>query len=234
MMGCQLLIACSGFFRTHPPRGDSQNIPLSTAATDIHAREVVRCRRCLLVQYRTLSDLCRRCDYLLPSPPRFDPLPANGGPGAFRPKTFGPIPFVPDRNFASDGLQPRGKTARELTIGRKLRELREQRNLTQQEMACRAGVPRTYISRIENARLLPGPLMLQRIADALAVEILDLLPQNKNGVPHSDGEQDPFWACFVSHFSQLRTEEMSLVVSRVRSLVNGSKDQSFALELAAT
>ena len=118
------------------------------------------------------------------------------------------------------GMQPRGKTARELTIGRKLRELREERHLTQQEMAGKAGVPRTYISRIENARLLPGPVMLHRIADALAVAILDLLPQNKNVVSAPELGDDTYWASFVSHFSQLRPGDMAYVVSHVREMLD--------------
>jgi transcriptional regulator with XRE-family HTH domain len=118
---------------------------------------------------------------------------------------------------------PRGKTARELTIGRKLRELREQRHLTQQEMAGKAGVPRTYISRIENARLLPGPVMLQRIADALAVAILDLLPHAKNGIGAPEMEDNHYWASFVSYFSQLRPADMAYIVSHARSLAERDK-----------
>jgi transcriptional regulator with XRE-family HTH domain len=116
------------------------------------------------------------------------------------------------------GLEPRGKTARELTIGRKLRELREERNFTQHEMASRAGVPRTYISRIENARLLPGPVMLHRIAEALSVAILDLLPQNKNIVGTPDLADESYWASFVSYFSQLRPSDMAYVTSHVREM----------------
>ncbi len=116
-------------------------------------------------------------------------------------------------------MQPRGKTARELSIGRKLRELREERHLTQQDMAGRAGVPRTYISRIENARLLPGPPMLRRIADALDVGLLDLLPRNMNGQGHPPNVENVFWNDFVEHFSQLRPEQMSQVAVRVRALV---------------
>ena len=116
-------------------------------------------------------------------------------------------------------MQPRGKTARELTIGRKLRELREERHLTQQEMAGKAGVPRTYISRIENARLLPGPVMLGRIANALAVAILDLLPQSKNVMAAPELADESYWASFVSSFSQLCPADMANVVSHVRDLV---------------
>jgi len=131
--------------------------------------------------------------------------------------------FAADRALDRPGLQVRGKTARELTIGRKLRELREERHLTQQEMAGKAGVPRTYISRIENARLLPGPVMLARIADALAVAILDLLPQTRPCSAAPEFADENWWASFVSYFSQLRPSDMAYVVSHVRELTEEDK-----------
>ena len=165
----------------------------------------------MLVQFRTTSNLCRKCAHPLALPPRFEaaPLAMNGAAGRAN---------FADRGLDRQGLQPRGKTARELTIGRKLRELREERHLTQQEMAGKAGVPRTYISRIENARLLPGPVMLQRIADALSVAILDLLPQNKVGSSVPDFADPTYWASFVSYFSQLCPADMEYVVSHVRTM----------------
>ena len=126
--------------------------------------------------------------------------------------------FAADRSLES-AMQPRGKTARELTIGRKLRELREERHLTQQEMAGKAGVPRTYISRIENARLLPGPVMLRRIADALAVAILDLLPQSKNVMAAPELADESYWTSFVTSFTQLCPADMAHVVSQARDMV---------------
>jgi transcriptional regulator with XRE-family HTH domain len=133
-----------------------------------------------------------------------------------------------------DSTQPRGKTTRELTIGRKLRELREQRHLTQQDMACRAGVPRTYISRIENARLLPGPLMLGRIATALDVAILELLPHGKNGNGHSAIEAGAFWEDLVQNFSLLSPEEMSRVMFFARSMADQNEQGALVPELAAS
>ncbi len=134
--------------------------------------------------------------------------------------------FSSDRGAQRNSLQPRGKTVRELTIGRKLRELREERNLTQQEMAGKAGVPRTYISRIENARLLPGPVMLYRIADALSVEILDLLPSGNNGAGQGEMGDEPFWAPFVGYFAQLRPDDMAYVLAHAKSLAEGSEHES--------
>ncbi len=172
-----------------------------------------------------MNDLCRKCDYPLPPPPRLELDAATS-----------------DRNGANglglagehNGLHSRIKTARELTIGRKLRELRDQRHLTQQDMADKAGVPRTYISRIENARLLPGPVMLRRIAEALQVEILDLLPANKVGSVHggSCAEQDPFWTCLSGYFMQLQPEEMSQVLEHIRGMLGGIDTHSFRAEAA--
>ncbi len=126
-----------------------------------------------------------------------------------------------------NGLNSRSRTARDLPIGLKLRELRERRHETQQQMASKARVPRTYISRIENARLLPGPLMLRRIAEALEVAILDLLPRNGNGNGHCISAEDPFWTSLSSYFSQLRPREMSLVLDRVRVMVGEKSHHSF-------
>jgi transcriptional regulator with XRE-family HTH domain len=163
------------------------------------------------VQFRTVSNLCRKCAHPLALPPRFEASPLAAG------RVNGGSRFA-DQGLDRQGMQPRGKTARELTIGRKLRELREERHLTQQEMAGKAGVPRTYISRIENARLLPGPVMLRRIADALSVAILDLLPQNKVGSSAPEFADDTYWASFVSYFSQLCPADMAYVVSHVRTM----------------
>lgn len=168
----------------------------------------MRCTSCSLVQFRTTTNNCRRCDKPLPLAIRYEAPPETTG---------GLIPFPADRQ----AMQPRGKTAREITIGRKLRELREERHLTQQDMAAKAGVPRTYISRIENARLLPGPVMLNRISDALGVAILDLLPTGKNMLGAAAFEDDDYWTSFISHFGQLRPGDMSMVVAKARDMIEG-------------
>ena len=184
----------------------------------------------MLVQFRTMSDNCRRCAYPLPPVPRLDAAPKNG--------RFAVVPQngsgYGDEHSQMDATLPRGKTTRELTIGRKLRELREQRHLTQQDMACRAGVPRTYISRIENARLLPGPLMLGRIASALDVAILELLPPNRNGNGHAEAADGPYWEELMENFSLLNPEEMSRAMFFARSMADQNSQHELIPELAAS
>lgn len=188
----------------------------------------------MLVQFRTISDNCRRCTSPLPPVPRLEAAPENGRLTLLPRNGNGSGGFSADRHPQMDAMQPRGKTTRELTIGRKLRELREQRHLTQQDMAGRAGVPRTYISRIENARLLPGPLMLGRIATALEVTILELLPHPKNGNGHMNAEDGPYWEELVQNFSLLSSEEMSRAVFFARTLAEQSESRELMPELAVS
>jgi transcriptional regulator with XRE-family HTH domain len=169
----------------------------------------------------------------LPLPPRLE-LESDKALIKVREGGSASLRYAADRN----GLPSRAKTARELTIGRKLRELRDQRHLTQQDMATKAGVPRTYISRIENARLLPGPVMLRRIADALEVGILDLLPQSKNGPASGvasslpavglSSAEETYWTTLSGSFLQLRPDEKLTVLDHVRRLAGENSSHDFA------
>ena len=50
-----------------PMQAPGGAIPANARAGEIAPREVVRCQECQLVQFRTASDLCRRCAQPLPS-----------------------------------------------------------------------------------------------------------------------------------------------------------------------
>ncbi len=56
-------------------------------------------------------------------------------------------------------------------IGARVREVREGRALTQQEVARRAGLAMDAMSRIENGYRKPRPSTLQRLAVALDVAV---------------------------------------------------------------
>jgi transcriptional regulator with XRE-family HTH domain len=65
----------------------------------------------------------------------------------------------------------------EVTLGLKLRELRQQRGMTLRALAEAAGVDFTYLSKIENERVgfLPGAETIRDLATALGVDAIDLL-----------------------------------------------------------
>ncbi len=60
-------------------------------------------------------------------------------------------------------------------MGDNVRALRLARNLSQEELAFRAGLDRTYVSQIERGIGNPSVLILIKIADTLGVEVQELL-----------------------------------------------------------
>lgn len=62
-----------------------------------------------------------------------------------------------------------------MDFGRRLKELREERALTQEKLAELAGLERTYISQAEQGRRNTTMLTLQKLAAALEVDVTELL-----------------------------------------------------------
>lgn len=56
----------------------------------------------------------------------------------------------------------------------KLAKLREQKGITQEELAIAAGVTRAHISRLENGHVKPSIMVLYNIAKKLDVKIEDI------------------------------------------------------------
>lgn len=62
-----------------------------------------------------------------------------------------------------------------MKIGEKIKLSREERKITQKELAEKAGISNTYLSDIERMRTNPSIKVLKQIADALDEEIRNLL-----------------------------------------------------------
>jgi len=62
-------------------------------------------------------------------------------------------------------------------FGRRLRELRKERGLSQEELAFRAGLHRTYVSSAERGERNVALINIERLANALGVDIRDLIPR---------------------------------------------------------
>ena len=58
-----------------------------------------------------------------------------------------------------------------LALARQVRELREQENLSQEELAKRIGTKQPAIARLESGRVVPKLDLLQRIATALGRDL---------------------------------------------------------------
>lgn len=73
-----------------------------------------------------------------------------------------------------------------MVIGARLRELREERNLSQGDITDVIGLPRSYISRIENGHAIPSLETLQRLVAALDIPLYRLFytgEDKTNGLP---------------------------------------------------
>jgi DNA-binding XRE family transcriptional regulator len=61
-------------------------------------------------------------------------------------------------------------------VGRRIRELRTAAGLSQQELAEKARLTQSHISRIENAEHRPNHFTISKIAEALGVEVGNIDP----------------------------------------------------------
>ncbi|MFH1007116.1 MAG: helix-turn-helix transcriptional regulator [Candidatus Latescibacterota bacterium] len=73
-------------------------------------------------------------------------------------------------------------------IGRKIRELRKAKGLTQERLAEMADLHPTYVGSIERGEVNASINTLQRIADALQVKVENLFPFDLSKEPTSEAE----------------------------------------------
>ena len=69
-------------------------------------------------------------------------------------------------------------TKRDLQLGRRLKRLRKQRDLTQEQLAEQVGVTPKYIQYLEAAKYRPSLTLLYKLAVKLGVQPGDLLPRS--------------------------------------------------------
>lgn len=70
-------------------------------------------------------------------------------------------------------------------VGRRIRELRQEKGWSQQLLADHAELERAHLSRLEEGKREAGLRVLERIARALDVEVEDLV--RRGPVKRSDG-----------------------------------------------
>lgn len=62
-----------------------------------------------------------------------------------------------------------------LAFGRAVREMRSESGMSQEELAHRSGVDRSYMSSIERGEQNVGLMSMHRIAEALGVSLAELV-----------------------------------------------------------
>ncbi|WP_237183545.1 helix-turn-helix domain-containing protein [Roseovarius mucosus] len=63
-------------------------------------------------------------------------------------------------------------------VGRNFARLRNQKGLTQEQVAERSGISQQYLSGLENGRRNPTVITLHDLAEALGVKPVDLIAPN--------------------------------------------------------
>src|SRR3984957_18633485 len=162
-------------------------------------REVIRCKTCGLVQYRTRTGNCRRCvralpqrlEFLIPPPAAAEETNAEATPEKFA-----------NRETVEN-------------IGQRIRQLRESRAMTQSQLQSRSKVSRSYLSRIESGQMTPSLGTLEKISEALNVGL------NRFFIPESDGEallEDPFIQGLRPFLRQLDWEQWQSILKRLQAI----------------
>jgi transcriptional regulator with XRE-family HTH domain len=171
---------------------------MATTLAPVDSREVVRCDDCHLVQFKTTNNLCRRCRASLDEDePEPILMPA--------------MPMVHAEESSRSDIQ----------VAKAIRSLRQRSGLSQRQLALRMGVPRTYVSKIENEKATPTLSSLARLASALEVTVPDLLhecgPSREDEI--TELLTDPFVAELVEFTSKLNTMQLSSVLAQVRDMI---------------
>ncbi len=172
---------------------------LETMSTLDLDREVIRCKTCGLVQYRTRTGNCRRCVRVLPQRLEF----------------LIPPPAPPEEADAEPEQEKLINQETVENIGQRIRQLRESRSMTQSQLQSRSKVSRSYLSRIESGQMTPSLGTLEKISEALSVGL------NRFFIPESDGEallEDPFIQGLRPFLRQLDWEQWQSILKRLQAI----------------
>lgn len=173
----------------------------NTAPIEID-REVIRCKVCGLVQYRTRTGGCRRCLRMLPA--KLDLLIAATTPQDLPGDDRQLLEAWPNRDTVEN-------------IGHRIRQLRESRAMTQSQLQARSRVSRSYLSRIESGQMTPSLGTLEKISEALGVGM------NRFFIPESNGEalmEDPFIQGLRPFLRQLDWTQWQSILKRLQAITD--------------
>ena len=176
---------------------------MATTLAPVDSREVLRCDSCHLVQFRTNCNECRRCHKSLDAPEERELKPILAPPVAVTPE------------HKSD----------DLLVATAIRCLRQRAGMSQRQLALRMQVPRTYVSKIENNKAMPTLSSLQRLANALMVDIGELLrgPEIVAEEKVRQMSADPFLAQMMPDLLSLDSIQRATLLGELRTMALRSR-----------
>jgi len=170
---------------------------MATTLAPVDSREVVRCDDCLLVQFRTSNNICRKCKTALDAVPEALLMRA---------------PVTMTNTVAT-------MPSNQLPVAAAIRSIRMRAGLSQRQLALRMSVPRTYVSKIENEKACPTLGSLERLAGALRVRMCDLLTTGHTTEDDiRELSQDEFISELMPYMHKLNGVQWTSVLNQVREL----------------
>lgn len=168
----------------------------------VEAREVARCEHCRLMQFRTSSGLCRRCHKQL--------------------EVEEPAQLAPQ--LVTSTANPACEEAGE-QVAAQVKQIRQARHMSQRQLAGRMQVPRTYISKIENGKAIPTLGSLERLADALGVDVRRLVrdARSRHDEEVASLLADPLLAEIAEALPFLDSLHRSLLYGAARDMAIGQR-----------
>jgi transcriptional regulator with XRE-family HTH domain len=112
-----------------------------------------------------------------------------------------------------------------LQVAGQVREIRRLRHLSQRQLAGRMQVPRTYISKIENGKAIPTLGSLERLAQALDVDVCQLVRDSRSRREEEIAAifADPFLAEVAELLPRLVPLHRTLFYGAVRDAATGRR-----------
>ena len=125
-----------------------------------------------------------------------------------------------------------------MIIGERLRQIREQKNLSQGDIERKTGLLRCYISRVENGHTVPAVGTLEKLARALEVPLYQLfydgenppaipaLPKQEKGAAAewgASGKRARVWQRFHTLLSRMDAGDRSLLLFMAQKMAVKTK-----------
>lgn len=127
-----------------------------------------------------------------------------------------------------------------MNIGDRLRNLREQRDLSQGDIEKRTGLLRCYLSRVENGHTVPAIETLEKLARALDMQLYQLLydgdePPRSDALPARKKRRSNGWGSagkdrryllkLQSLLSKMKEKDRALILYTLQQMVRRHKPQ---------
>ncbi len=104
-----------------------------------------------------------------------------------------------------------------MSIGTRVRQYREARNWSQEDLAIRLDTTQTTISNIESDKNVPGSLLLNKIAKELEVDINDILNDSANNIMSNNDFSDHAVAAVNQYNPVFNMQSPELVESLLKN-----------------